>query len=315
MANDSTAHLAAGGLVFSRTDQIELVSEDLFVSAEEVRVDYVFRNQTNESITTLVAFPMPELWSPPDLSVAIPLDDANFLDFKTTVDGTPVAMNVEQRAKALGIDRTELLKSMGVPLEPHVEATLAALDGLPDDAQEKLLNLGMLAYEVYYVGKEATRHARPLWTLTTIYYWSQVFAGNEEISISHSYKPSVGSSVQTLVGTDIPSEEELSSYRQRYCMDRSFEQAARRLQAEAEGRGVLGEVRLEYVLTTGANWSGSSIGRFRLVVDKGDPRNLVSFCMDNVRKISPTRFEAIHSDYSPERNLEILILKPVEFSP
>jgi len=245
MANDSTAHLAAGGLVFSRTDKIELVSEDLFVSADEIRVDYVFRNLTSENITTLVAFPMPELWSPPDLSVAIPLDDANFLDFKTTVDGTPVAMNVEQRVKALGIDRTDLLKSMGVPLEPHVEATLIALDGLPDDEQEKLLNLGMLAYEVYYVGKEATRHARPLWTLTTTYYWSQVFVGNEEISISHSYKPSVGASVQTLVGTDIPSEEELSSYRKRYCMDRSFEQAAKRLQDEAEGRGVLGEVRLE----------------------------------------------------------------------
>jgi hypothetical protein len=98
-------------------------------------------------------------------------------------------------------------------------------------------------------------------------------------------------------------------------MDRSFEQGARRLQDEAEGRGVLGEARLEYVLKTGANWSGSSIGRFRLVVDKGDPRNLVSFCMDDVRKISPTQFESIHSDYSPERNLEILILKPVEFSP
>jgi len=315
MTNDSTAQLAAGGLVLSRTDKIELMSEDLVVSADQIHVDYVFRNLTNESITTLVAFPMPDLSTPPDFSVDIPLDSANFLDFRTTVDGKPVVVNIEQRVKALGIDRTDLLRSMEVPFEPQLEATLTALDQLPNDKQEELQNLGMLTFEVYYAGDVVTRHARPLWTLSTIYYWSQVFAGNQEISVSHSYKPSVGSSVQTFVGADTASADDLSSYRQRYCMDRSFEQGAGKLQNSLQNHGVLGEFRLEYILKTGANWGGGSIGKFRLVVDKGDPRNLVSFCMDNVRKISPTQFETIHTDYFAERNLEVLILKPVEFSP
>jgi len=47
------------------------------------------------------------------------------------------------------------------------------------------------------------------------------------------------------------------------------------------------------------------------VVDKGDLRNLVSFCGDGVRKISPTQFEMRKSDFTPEGNLYVLILEPV----
>jgi hypothetical protein len=72
---------------------------------------------------------------------------------------------------------------------------------------------------------------------------------------------------------------------------------------------MLGERRVGYILTTGGNWR-SPIGDFRLVVDKGAPENLVSFCAGNVRKISPTRFEVRHSNWRPDRDLEILIVHP-----
>ena len=67
------------------------------------------------------------------------------------------------------------------------------------------------------------------------------------------------------------------------------------------------EQRIEYILTTGANWSGP-IRDFRLVVDKGDARNLVSFCGNGVKKISPTQFEMRERDFMPEHNLYVLIL-------
>ena len=60
-ANDSTASMGAGGLVLKRTDGIAMVSEDLYVSAREVRVKYRFLNHTAEPIETLVAFPMPDI--------------------------------------------------------------------------------------------------------------------------------------------------------------------------------------------------------------------------------------------------------------
>jgi Domain of unknown function (DUF4424) len=40
----------------------------------------------------------------------------------------------------------------------------------------------------------------------------------------------------------------------------------------------------------------------------GDPANLVSFCGEGVRKVSPTRFEIMKSDYTPTADLDILIL-------
>jgi hypothetical protein len=68
---------------------------------------------------------------------------------------------------------------------------------------------------------------------------------------------------------------------------------------------------LEYILTTGANWSGP-IKNFRLVVDKGAPENLVSFCGQSVRKISPTQFELRASNFVPSSNVSVLILTPAQ---
>ena len=46
------------------------------------------------------------------------------------------------------------------------------------------------------------------------------------------------------------------------------------------------EQRIDYILKTGANWSGP-IKDFRLVVDKGEPDSLVSFCGEDVERIEP----------------------------
>jgi hypothetical protein len=71
------------------------------------------------------------------------------------------------------------------------------------------------------------------------------------------------------------------------------------------------EQRINYVLRTGANWSGP-IGQFHLVVDKGDPGNLVSFCGQGVRKTSDTKFEMTKTNFSPEGDLAVLILSKMQ---
>src|SRR5690606_19005242 len=101
LANDSTAELAAGGLVYVLNENIEMQSEDLAISMEEVRVRYTFENHADHDITTLVAFPMPDIQGSIDFMVSIPVDDpVNFLGFKTQVDGKPVEPMVQQRASA-----------------------------------------------------------------------------------------------------------------------------------------------------------------------------------------------------------------------
>ena len=65
---------------------------------------------------------------------------------------------------------------------------------------------------------------------------------------------------------------------------------------------------LHYVLTTGSNWLGT-IGVFHLTVDKGKPGNLVSLCIDGIKKTGATTFESVKKDFTPERDLKILILE------
>ena len=69
----------------------------------------------------------------------------------------------------------------------------------------------------------------------------------------------------------------------------------------------LSEQRVEYVLVTGANWK-APIGDFRMVIDKADPTSLVSFCGDGIRKTGPTTFEVRHTNFTPTRDVAVLIL-------
>ena len=45
-----------------------------------------------------------------------------------------------------------------------------------------------------------------------------------------------------------------------------------------------------------------------MVVDKGRSRNLVSFCGEGVRRISSTQFEIRRRNFTPTRDLSVLIL-------
>ena len=123
LANDSSAELAAGGLVLTHDEDIEMRSEDLSISREAVKVHYVFRNTTDHDVTALVAFPMPGITGDIDFMEAVPTEDAeNILGFSTIVDGRPVKARVEQRVFFKNQEYTTLLKRWGVPLAPHIEA-------------------------------------------------------------------------------------------------------------------------------------------------------------------------------------------------
>ena len=61
LGNDSSAELAAGGLVFTKNPNVEMLSEDLYLSVKEVRVVYRFSNKSDRDVVTTVAFPMPDI--------------------------------------------------------------------------------------------------------------------------------------------------------------------------------------------------------------------------------------------------------------
>lgn len=313
-ANDSSAELRAGGLVFVPSDTVSMMTEDLFISMKEVRVRYVFRNTADKEVETLVAFPMPDLYySESPISIPFP-DKENFLDFQTSVNGKPVQVAMEQRVIALGLDRTKVLQDLNIPLTPVWDRTIKALDALPKEKQDQLLQLGLVRPDEYDAGKGPETHLAPLeWTLKTTYYWRQVFPAKTDIVIEHRYTPSVGQSVGTVFG--LASKDGWFVERQRqmendYCVDSTFKAAvAKQPKVKGTQEPALSEFRIGYILRTGANWFGP-IGDFTLTVDKGAPDNLVSFCATGVKKIGPTTFQVKSKEFYPLKDLDILILQP-----
>lgn len=311
-ANDSTAELAMGGLQFTRTDAIEMVSEDLYLSRREVRVRYVFRNRTARDVTTRVAFPLPAIG--PEFSEA-PVDipdpsSPNFVRFRTSVDGRPVPLEVEARALLDGADVTARVSAAGLPLMMLDPAFDAAAGRMNEAALADLARAGLIEYEPATPGG-ARAFVRPLWTLTTAFHRMQTFPAGRDVIVEHSYAPIVGGSVQTMLlspyaGADDPERARLV---RDYCVDDAFMRGARAMARRVGGQERVQQASMSYVLTTGANWAGP-IGRFHLTIDKGEPDALVSLCAPDIRRTAPTRFEVTRTNFTPRADIRVLFLLP-----
>ena len=312
LANDSTAEIKTGGLVLTRSDAVSMDSEELFISLDAIQVAYRFRNRTEADVDTIVAFPMPDIRYDPYEGTALPdLKSDNFLGFSATVEGQPVAVQLEQRAFAGTLDVTDTLKQAGVPLFPFGEAAFDALKALPPETLQDWQSRGIVFNDRYDAGKGMQDHPTPYWVLKSTYWWRMTFPAGRSIMVEHRYAPSVGATVGVNFFMDGrfagPTYED---YRQRYCLDRDFENAVQKAMARrGDDYPPFFENRISYVLTTGNNWAGS-IASFSVTVDKGSPDNLVSFCGSNVRKVGPTTFEMTMKDFYPEHDFDVLILKP-----
>jgi hypothetical protein len=305
-ANDTSAALAAGGLEFKRNGAIEMRSEDLFISMDQVRVRYVFRNTTKKDVTLHVAFPLPELKADMQESpLNIPdAGETNFVGFKTLVGGAPVRLKTDRIARYKNKDVTSILVVAGAPLNPLLPGFSDRIAKLPEAERAKLIAQGLIGQDQIDQGKGWEPYYRPTWDLTTVYYREQTFPAGKDVVVEHSYRPVVGGTVMPLMSSAELWKTERKRYQRAYCVDAAFEAAGHALNPEKTQ-----ERWISYVLKTGANWAGP-IGDFRLVVDKGAAENLVSFCGDKVKKISPTQFEMRAKSFTPRQNLNVLILTP-----
>jgi hypothetical protein len=152
----------------------------------------------------------------------------------------------------------------------------------------------------------------PAWTLTTSVVRQQTFPPGKPVIVEHRYRTSVGVSFDSVLRQGLRQnkglEAEVQRYKTTYCILDDFLKAVDRLAGTDEAnKARLIERRVAYVLSTGANWAGP-IRDFHLVVDKGQPDRVVSFCGEGLKKISPTAFEMRARDFTPARDLNILIV-------
>lgn len=304
-ANDSIAVMTTGGLVLKNSRNIDMLDEDLFVSADEIRVDYVFRNRGAADERVIVAFPLPDR----DLTLENEGDVAKVRDFRTEVDGRPIRMQVERKAFVGTVDHSALLTRLGLPIAPergNWDAVQTIFDRLSRADQQALIRARLIAVE----GTGNDRWVRLLWTVKETYYREQLFPAGRDLSVRHRYVPAAGASVgAALAIPEFHNSAEGRAMIRTYCADQAFLAGADRLRREAGDTGIPSEQTVGYILRTGGNWR-APIRNFRLVVDKGDPRNIVSFCGQGVRRISPTRFEMRRTNWRPDYDLNVMIIRP-----
>jgi len=304
-ANDSMAEIGVGGLTLVKSDAVTLESEDLYVSENRVTVDYVFRNTSDRDIEALVAFPLPDVVYEPEIRIPGFVDE---LEFSTTVDGKPLKLDVVQVAVLNGRDVSARVRAAGFPVLADWERFNAAVEKKTPAERKALVAEGLLKNP----GDEEYPYWLAGWVTKTTVTRTQVFPAGRAIRVSHAYKPLAGGSVGSILKPSLRKDptfaKEVAELRAKYCVDDDFIRAFDATQGK-NADALRPETWIGYVLTSGANWKGP-IGRFRLMVDKGDPKNLVSFCASGVKKIAPTRFEVTRDNYTPTQDLKVLIVKP-----
>lgn len=308
-ANDSTASLDTGGLRLTYNPDIEMESERLYLSRNEIRVGYRFHNKSDRDIGTLVAFPLPVMEIGEAGNYALDgRDPVDVMGFEVVVDGKRVTPSVEVKATRFGVDVTAVLQRHGIPvtmLPGRGEAGAALtkrLDRLPDEASRELERYGLIDWNTSF-GAGNKPLANVHWNAHIAYYWFQTFPAQRTIEVTHRYRPVPRQFFFTK--TELDSAES----RQGYCMDAGFIRGAQARLQKAPNE-VLAGTELKYVLTTAGNWMGP-IGRFELTIDKGSPEMLVSFCGEGVRRTGPTTFTLSKDKFSPSEDLRVLFLGPL----
>jgi hypothetical protein len=233
--NDSAAELAAGGIILVRSDGIAMVEEDLAISLDEVRVTYLFRNETPAPITTRVAFPVPQWDEDDEGDLELDRTSKNPMNFSLTINGQATTFETEVRKAGTKVNVT--------------------------------------------------------------HHWTQTFPPGQDVKVEHRYRPVAG-------GFFSPEERYPSAaldkeLTQAFCVGPTLLASLKRNPAYLRTVG--------YILKSGANWRGP-IRRFRLTLTKAKPRDKISVCLPDTRKVSPSQFVVDRTNFTPTADLRVLFI-------
>ena len=317
-ADDGAASIAAGGVVvMTREPRISMAKEVLQISASKVVVDYDFRNDSDEDITTEVAFPIPNYGLGDD-----ELDRSRqaFDDFKLWIDGTPARYQIEARAFLKGTEYTKLLTRMhfGIatfgyrPSSPSSAELPQNRDirRLTADQRRKLEKVGLI-----------DEHDEPLWKVQKKYYWQQTFAAHKSVHIRHVYKPILGNSNALDLSAPPVADPKspalgaaiLADYKESQAEVKSLcidDELRPTLQKIVDGATqTAGDSYIDFILTSANTWK-MPIEDFTLIVErphwKGDSYDYVSFCWDGpITKVDDDHFRVHATNLVPAKELRI----------
>jgi len=333
-ADDSAASIAAGGLVPRRETRIVMAKEVLRISPTKIVVDYDFRNDTDEDVTTEVAFPIPPYGYGPD---SPEISDASFSGFKLFVDGKPVAYRTEAKATLKSKDVTAILTADRIDIASfghlregqgpnHVwHVHTADVERLPKTEQQHLAKLGLFdAVDGW-----------GMWDAHVQYHWTQTFPARSTVHIRHEYAPVRGFNPVDLgvvdgllahltKGREIQKDDiEGAKLLESFCTDRPFlsalskylreNQSTAKTDSDEQMAGVVYPEWVDFILTSANTWK-QPIEDFTLIVERGKPdpnqyqTRLVSFCPPQntpVEKLDADHFQVHLTNFVPTSELRI----------
>ena len=308
LSNDSAAELSVGGLRFTKTSEVSLEREELRLSIDRVEVRYLFTNMSGKPVTLTVAFPLPDIDLAEAENIALPSSDPiNFVDFETTIDGVPAKFSINQHAFVGQKDVSSILGRLKLPMLPIGNREIR-VQSLPGATRDQLVSDGLL------MPAGMSDSGRPNysfgWIVKTSAVRQQTFPVDRSVSVEHRYRPSVGSSADTILRKSLRQNKALATevgrYRTEFCVTDSFLAELDKL-AGNSSKPSIQERRINYILSTGANWGGP-IKYFKLTIDPGATDRLVSFCPHGLKMISPDGLEFAATDFKPSADLKLLFI-------
>lgn len=329
-ADDTAVSIAAGGLVSRRETRVVMAKEVLRISDKKVIVDYDFRNDTDEEVTTEVAFPVPPYVN------EFPEGDAHeqsFESFRLWIDGKPVHYQSEVRATLKGKDVTGLLEAdyIDIPTFGHFDDTtvdthhvmqilVPDFTRLPKAEQSRLFKEGLFEDQGEMAFSRYTVHLQ--------YHWKQTFPARSIVHIRHEYKPVEGwidympiSALELALTPESAQKDAIKSSDSgaeeiaRFCPEQEFLQGI--IHRISENKVSSDDYKsfplhwVDFILTSANTWQ-RPIEDFTLIIERPQPepsqKTLISFCSPNkskVEKLDADHFQVHLTNFIPKEELHI----------
>lgn len=317
-ADDSAAAIAVGGLVPRRETRIVMAKEVLKISPKKVVVDYDFRNDSDEDVTTEVAFPIPPyVDGPNERSASL----ESFSDFKLLINGVPTHYSIEAKAFLKKKDVTRILEAdhIDIPSFGHNDWKKGILDlnRLSKSEQSRLVHLGLFDLDAPMAN----------WTVHLQYHWTQVFPTHATVHIRHEYSPVEGFQMlprdafrqilhqpnsSKIVASEKASAEDQNALNA-FCAETDLLRTVERsIEAQGPDDSYAHVHWVDFVLTSANTWK-RPIEDFTLIVERGamlsgEVKTLVSFCTPErspVQKVDTDHFQVHLTNFIPKSELHI----------
>lgn len=294
VANDGIGAVGAGGILFGKTDAVAMKKEVLSVSAELIKVEYEFLNESKTDVEETIFFPLPEYAAgyhgsptyygqPQQFSVDV---DGKRKAYQTTFVAKLGAKDVTARLRQLGLSDAQIAYFPShTPFDKKVAPLTAA-------QQKTMIAEGLLAqlYDEEWV---------PAWTVKVLYLWQQKFPAGKVVRVRHQYAPFVAA------GPGASYLGDGNEFEKKYCGDKAFYKTWNRLAARQGEGGFVNAVWVSYILTTGNTWK-NGIEDFTLNLVKGKPDELISLCFPGTfTKINPTTLQVKLRNFHPKQDLDV----------